>query len=119
MYELPGYAVFFTVFDGVLDRFTQQGEPGLSRVIVAAAVGSLAESTVGMPGDTVRTRYQTNLGHASVRDCATELFRAEGIRGFYRGYVYRLAFGIVINSSALAAIQAANGWWAASSPPHY
>lgn len=119
VYELPGYAVFFTVFDGVLDRFTQQGEPGLSRVIVAAAVGSLAESTVGMPGDTVRTRYQTDLKHSSVRACATDLYRAEGMRGFYRGYPYRLAFGIVINASALAAIQAVNGWWTASSPSLY
>ena len=122
-YELPGFAVFFTIFDGLVHWFASHDrdtEPGagpetalpISRVIAAAAIASFAESTVGMPGDTLRTRYQTDLASPSVRACAEELFRKEGVRGFYRGYRYRLPFGIVINATALATIGTVNGCWA-------
>ena len=99
-YELPGFAVFFAVFDGLVHWFDRNGSdalPGtatgleenqLSKIIAAAAAASFAESTVGMPGDTIRTRYQTDLSSPSVRACARDLLRKEGVRGFYRGYRY-------------------------------
>lgn len=98
--------------DGYGDGKERTGSPPLSRIVAAAGLASLAESTVGMPGDTLRTRYQTDLKSPSVRACAEALYRAEGLRGFYRGYRYRLPFGIVINSTALVTIEVVNGWWA-------
>ena len=46
--------------------------------------GGLLSSCVTYPLDTVKVRVQTGTS-VSVRQCAAEIFRMDGIRGFYRG----------------------------------
>lgn len=107
-YELPGFAAFFTVYDYLL---LNDDRPELTKVVGAAAVASFAESTFGMPGDTVKTRYQTNLSYKSVYECMQTLYRTEGARGFYRGYRFRLVYGAVQNAAALVPIEALRRVW--------
>ena len=59
----------------------------------------------------VKTRYQSNLEHKTVTECIAALYRAEGVAGFFRGFKWRLAWGIVLTSSAFGAIEMLNGWW--------
>ena len=60
----------------------------------------------------VKTRYQSNLAYGSVGECVKDLYHAEGLRGFFRGFGWRLVWGIALTASAFGAIESLNGWWA-------
>jgi len=109
-FELPGYTVFFVCYEEA--KLHLPGNGSFVQHFAAAALASLAESTIGMPGDTVRTRYQTDHSFHSPLACVKELLQGDGIRGLYRGYPLRQAFGIVNNGVSLAVIEGVNRWWA-------
>ena len=77
-----------------------------------SAVASVVESTVGHVPDTVKTRFQSNLAYSGVGDCIRDLYSQEGLRGFFRGFQWRLLWGIVLTASAFGAIESLNSWWA-------
>jgi len=54
---------------------------------IAGGAGGICLVIVGHPLDTIKVRFQTMQGklYSGVIDCATKIFRAEGIRGLYRG----------------------------------
>jgi len=54
---------------------------------VAGGAGGVCLVLVGHPLDTIKVRFQTMQGklYSGVLDCATKIFRAEGIAGLYRG----------------------------------
>lgn len=55
------------------------------RSTVLAYATSVMSTTIGFPFDTVKTRMQTYKNFTSGWDCVVKTFRAEGIKGFYRG----------------------------------
>ncbi|SGZ58454.1 CIC11C00000005327 [Sungouiella intermedia] len=55
------------------------------RSTVLAYGTSLVATTIGFPFDTVKTRIQTYKKFTSYLDCIVKTYKAEGIRGFYRG----------------------------------
>eukprot|EP00928_Gymnodinium_smaydae_P056449 TRINITY_DN39835_c0_g1_i1.p1 TRINITY_DN39835_c0_g1~~TRINITY_DN39835_c0_g1_i1.p1 ORF type:complete len:255 (+),score=40.58 TRINITY_DN39835_c0_g1_i1:35-799(+) len=109
MYELPGYSAFFYFYDEAKELLPGNGS--LSNHLQAAIAASLAESFLGMPGDTLRTRYQTDRSLTSTRAAAKEIYELYGVRGFYRGFLLRVAFGGTINGVSLGAIELLHRWW--------
>lgn len=102
-FALPGSAAFYWTMEQ-----TKQSERLVDfwwAPIVAGGIGGLVEWTVGLPGDTARTRYQTSFHYTSSKTCAGELWRLEGIRGFYRGYSAALPRAFICNAAALAGIE--------------
>jgi solute carrier family 25 protein 44 len=57
----------------------------------AAGMASLATQTVGVPVDVVTQRIMAKQGPRNAVSIAGDLFQAEGVRGFYRGYTASLA----------------------------
>lgn len=55
------------------------------RSTVLSYGSSFVATTIGFPMDTVKTRMQTHPEFHSYFDCAAKTFKAEGIRGFFRG----------------------------------
>lgn len=110
-YTIPGFTAFFTVFDEAKVRLAQHGHTGIAAVMGAAFIAAAAESTFGMPGETVQFRYIADRGHSSPLEVARSLWQSAGIQGFYRGFPLRLAFGGTINGVSLSAIELLHRWW--------
>lgn len=53
--------------------------------LICGATGGTAGALVAYPIDTIKTRLQAGRAHATLRGTISELFRAEGVVGFYRG----------------------------------
>lgn len=55
------------------------------RLTILAYGTSFISTTIGFPFDTVKTRMQAYKNYTSVFDCVVKSYRAEGLRGFYKG----------------------------------
>lgn len=55
------------------------------RSTIIAYGASFLGTTIGFPMDTVKTRMQTHREFTSYFDCAAKTFKAEGMKGFFRG----------------------------------
>ena len=76
----------------------QLGEPHLGFAYGGTTV------VVGQPLDTIKTRMQAMSGYekASMRMTAVDLYKAEGVRGFYRGGAALLLGGdLIINQQRM------------------
>mmetsp|Transcript_10588 Transcript_10588/g.30267 ORF Transcript_10588/g.30267 Transcript_10588/m.30267 type:complete len:269 (-) Transcript_10588:101-907(-) len=104
LFSIPGSAAFYWTYETSTARF---GAMWWTPFVAGGLAGCL-EWTVGMPGDTLRTRYQTSYRHDSVLQCARELVASHGVSGFYRGYSAALARAFVSNGAALLGIEAVN-----------
>lgn len=67
------------------------GAPGLrltqtQKDLVGGSIGGIAQVLVGQPFDIVKVRIQTSPSgtYASPLDCAKQLLKADGPRGFYK-----------------------------------
>mmetsp|Transcript_27986 Transcript_27986/g.74008 ORF Transcript_27986/g.74008 Transcript_27986/m.74008 type:complete len:256 (-) Transcript_27986:168-935(-) len=105
LFSVPGSATFYFIYEEstILLPFGVWWVP-----FVAGGLAGVVEWTVGMPGDTIRTRYQTGFHHKSVASCVKDIWRGEGARGFYRGFSAALPRAFVANAAALAGIEAVN-----------
>jgi hypothetical protein len=83
-YSIPSQAAFYCVYELALSKLPWL--KGLLRTAVAGGLGGVAEFTVGMPMDCVKTRVQT--GSEGALRVVRTLWRSHGWRGFYRGYCY-------------------------------
>lgn len=65
--------------------------PSLPYKLCAGAVAGLLAQSITYPGDTIRRRMQLNGAGGKARqyatswDCTKQIFRREGIRGFFQG----------------------------------
>ncbi|RKP05843.1 mitochondrial carrier domain-containing protein, partial [Thamnocephalis sphaerospora] len=57
-----------------------------NRTVLAASCAAVTGVFCGFPFDTVKTRMQTH-SYRSLNDCLRKTYRAEGVRGFFRGIV--------------------------------
>ncbi|KAI8836847.1 mitochondrial carrier domain-containing protein [Chytridium lagenaria] len=55
-----------------------------NRTIVAASSAAVCSVLGGFPFDSIKTRMQTH-SYKSMSDCIRQTYRAEGLRGFFRG----------------------------------
>lgn len=78
-----------TAITGDIDRlraiqvFPEALQPYRSTLI--AYNSSFVATIIGFPLDTVKTRMQTHKNFTSYFDCIRKTYRAEGVRGFFRG----------------------------------
>eukprot|EP00746_Dinoflagellata_sp_MGD_P036468 gnl/MRDRNA2_/MRDRNA2_187480_c0_seq1.p1 gnl/MRDRNA2_/MRDRNA2_187480_c0~~gnl/MRDRNA2_/MRDRNA2_187480_c0_seq1.p1 ORF type:complete len:223 (-),score=19.06 gnl/MRDRNA2_/MRDRNA2_187480_c0_seq1:51-665(-) len=101
LFSVPGSAAFYFTYE-----MTKQN---LSHAwwapFIAGGVSGIVEWTVGMPGDTIRTRYQTEFRYVAVQDCIADIL-STGPWGFFRGYSAALPRAFVCNAASLAGIEA-------------
>jgi ornithine carrier protein len=103
--EVGGGAAWFGVYEwaclqqlAMLDRRRARlAEPGESIVpaqrsdlsaphlMLCGALAGMGYNAILFPADVIKSRMQTDGGRASMSEVARELYRAQGIRGFYRG----------------------------------
>lgn len=108
-YCVPAYAAFFPAYEALRDHLPYR--ESFLQPMLAGGLAGMVEATVGMFGDTVRVRYQTDLTVQSPQACAMQLWRKEGIGGFFRGYPYAIGRGIVAVSLAFGSIEASHFYY--------
>ena len=66
--------------------------------LAAGALFGMVSPVVGHPFDLVKTKMQTTYHHSSLTHCVQDIYRTEGVRGFYRGFVPPLIGSIAFRS---------------------
>lgn len=97
--EIPGNFCFFGVYELVCQLLLPEGgtrEKDLDVVstLTAGSLSGIAYWTAFFPADTVKTVMQTRQlagADVSFTRCFAEMYRAQGIRGLYRGYGITIA----------------------------
>jgi solute carrier family 25 protein 39/40 len=89
MRDVPFSALYWPCYE-----FLKPPEYNFGQTFIAGAVAGSIASTVTLPMDVIKTRFQIELGEHGVKrsnfDVAAEIFEAQGIRGFYSGLVPRI-----------------------------
>lgn len=105
-YSIPSQAAFYCVYELALRRLPTWAVRGLWRTLVAGGLGGVAEFTVGLPMDCVKTRVQT--GNQGALAVTRALWRSQGWRGFYRGYWFAVARAFPANGAAMLGVEVSN-----------
>ncbi len=110
-YTVPAQAAFYLSFEVALVRLPPVFA-GLWRQLVAGGLAGIVEFTIGMPMDTLKTRCQVSTARASsgggVLSVLGQLWREEGVAGFYRGYKWAVLRAFPANGAAMVGIEIAN-----------
>lgn len=81
------------------------------RSTILAYGTSLMSTTIGFPFDTVKTRMQTYKNFTSSLDCAVKTFKAEGVKGFYRGIAAPLLSTSFVRSLSVSIFTTSKPYW--------
>ncbi|CAL8087351.1 unnamed protein product [Calicophoron daubneyi] len=81
----PGAATFFLTYETVKNTTHTLGLKPVVSSVVAACIAEIAACVVRVPCEVVKQRAQ-NAPHYSISSIFMNTIRAEGVRGFYRGY---------------------------------
>lgn len=100
MREIAGGAAWFGVYELAIQQMLSK-TPKLKKedlsayhLMTAGALAGMSYNAALFPADVIKSRQQVSMDNAKFTHVAKELYRAEGLRGFYRG------FGITIARSA-------------------
>lgn len=91
--DVPGNAVYFVVYEGLKKAFTPPDEalPPIHWLVLSGGCSGVSYWTTIYPIDTVRTCLQIQEAktgrYKGILHCAKLIFKEQGIRGFYRGYL--------------------------------
>lgn len=91
--QAPAGSVKLAVFEGVT-QWLRKVRPGISDSTLelgSAAIAFIACSIVLVPGEVVKQRLQAGVGRKVREGIVGQIWRTEGIRGFYSGYQAVLA----------------------------
>lgn len=75
--EIPSFSAYFGVHEELEKRGFGQ--------IMAGGLAGMAAWTVCYPQDVIKTRYQGSIHKITVRQCFTDIYTAQGVKGFFRG----------------------------------
>lgn len=89
--EAPGNVAFFGVYEGCKRALVPEGKTvdqlGLGSLVLSGGLGGIAYWSVFYPADVAKSRIQTMETRIGFWECLRQIYRAEGVRGLYRGYV--------------------------------
>jgi solute carrier family 25 (mitochondrial carnitine/acylcarnitine transporter), member 20/29 len=89
MRETPAIATYFVSFEFLLHHFknhdNKDRESKVWELLIAGGVSGCLSWLMTYPIDVVKTRYQSDESHKSIRACYRELLLNEGRRGLWRG----------------------------------
>lgn len=66
--------------------------------LISGAVFGMISPVIGHPFDRVKTTMQTSAAHHNLVGTISQIYRGEGVRGFYKGFVPPLAASVVFRS---------------------
>lgn len=98
----PSHALYFSSYEFLKNTFTNYMANSNYHPLIYGASGccsTLLHDGIMTPAEVVKQRMQMlNSPYKSVIDCATNVYRAEGFRAFYRSYTTQLTMNIPFQS---------------------
>ena len=92
MRDVPTGGIYITCYTYLKNKLNEQtnrpNEFSFSTTLVAGGCAGVSSSLIGMPFDTIKSRFQTAAEgrYASARAVFVDLIRTDGISGLYRGF---------------------------------
>lgn len=84
--DMPSFATYFVVYDFLRNNLvTGDHSNKILGTIFAGALAGIAGWIVAIPADVVKNRHQVNERSKSAVTTAAQLFRSQGVRGFFLG----------------------------------
>lgn len=82
--DVPGSGMFFILYESIIRRYGDSP----TTITVAGGVSGILMWLVGVPPDVIKTRYQTapQGKYRSSLQIIPELYKSEGVGGFYKGF---------------------------------
>lgn len=110
--EVPGFAFYFLFYEIALKMFTPTGQTVNDlpawKLLLSGAAGGYGMWIACYPADVIKTQLQTdNLDktkqkYTGILDCAKQIARKEGIRGFYKGFAPCILRALPVNAATFA-----------------
>ncbi|RKP25427.1 mitochondrial carrier domain-containing protein [Syncephalis pseudoplumigaleata] len=121
--DAPGYGVYFWAYEGMKRQlgidstaYTSILDPVVWQLLLCGGVAGICTWASVYPLDVVKSRVQTQLDAADERrtvsatECARQLYRQEGWRGFTRGLSVTLARAFPVNAVTFLVYELVYRW---------
>ncbi|XP_058121483.1 mitoferrin [Anopheles ziemanni] len=91
----PAHALYFGAYECSKEMIATVSDRDHVNYMLSAAAATLVHDAVSNPADVVKQRLQMyNSPYRSIMHCATQVYRTEGFRAFYRSYSTQLVMNI-------------------------
>lgn len=98
--DIPFSAIYFPTYTAIKEMLVNQDPEPLNRratatrLLIAGTLAAIPASLLTAPADVIKTRLQSaqptdQPTYAGIRDCATTIYRTEGVEAFFRGSIAR------------------------------
>lgn len=102
--DVPGYSCFFGAYEATRYILSKKGQLkddiGLTKTMMAGALGGVAYWTVTFPADVIKSRMQVRGG--SYKDMMVEIMEIDGLTGVYKGLTPTLLRTCMVSAALLA-----------------
>ncbi|XP_050074761.1 mitoferrin [Anopheles maculipalpis] len=91
----PAHALYFGAYECSKEMIATVSDRDHLNYMLSATAATLVHDAVSNPADVVKQRLQMyNSPYRSIMHCATQVYRTEGFRAFYRSYSTQLVMNI-------------------------
>uniref|UniRef100_A0A182NKD8 Mitoferrin n=1 Tax=Anopheles dirus TaxID=7168 RepID=A0A182NKD8_9DIPT len=91
----PAHALYFGAYECSKEMIATISDRDHLNYMLSATAATLVHDAVSNPADVVKQRLQMyNSPYRSIMHCATQVYRTEGLRAFYRSYSTQLVMNI-------------------------
>jgi len=103
----PSQAAFFGAYEVAQQHLEKQGIDFVTRAFIAGGIAGLVEWSTCFPTDVVKTNCQAKPGMKYL-EVWKHIYRTNGIRGFYKGYLPTVLRAFPANGAGFLGIELAN-----------
>jgi len=112
--DVPASGCYFGFYEFIKDQLTPAGQEGLSTggVLVAGGCAGMANWAVGIPPDTLKTRFQTDVKdkngqfkYKGVVDVYRDVVNTGGFKGMFRGFGVVMLRAFPANAACFLAME--------------
>lgn len=95
--ETPGFGIYFTTYNTLTHKFNQ--EKNLFKSFLFGSLSGFTSWVFIYPSDLIKTKYQSikNNTNITVNKVVTDIYKNNGITGFYRGFSYAIMRAIPLH----------------------
>lgn len=107
--DVPASGCYFGIYELVKDQLTPVGQTGLSTsgILIAGGLAGMANWVVGIPPDTLKTRFQTDTTgkYKGMADVYRDVVKTGGFKGMFRGFGVVMLRAFPANAACFLAME--------------
>lgn len=105
--DIPSFAGYFGTYEGLKALLgpTSEGSHATWKLLVAGGLAGIGAWLPCYPQDVIKSRMQASANYANTWQCAKQIYRQAGLRGFFRGFGPTLARAFPANAATFVAYE--------------